>query len=277
MSVDQHYENFPVASALIPAAIRPYVVAIYRFARHADDVADEGDAAPGERIAALDTLSVALAQLWRGEPTSVSVVNGLRPLRDAAIAGIDETPFQRLLSAFRQDVSQHRYQSTAQLLDYCARSANPVGRLMLALVGVTDRSSIAQSDSICSALQLINFWQDAAIDASRGRIYVPSEAFARFGVSETAFPQHPMHRELMRAQCEETRDLLLSGTPLLARLSGRFRLEIAFTIAGGERILEKVAANDFDVTQRPTLRWYDSARLLWLAFAHLWRTRGAKK
>ena len=133
---------------------------------------------------------------------------------------------------------------------------------MLALVGVNDTQAVAASDNICTALQLINFWQDAAIDASRGRIYVPSVEFARYDVSSEWFPTHPLHRALMKAQCDRARHLLLSGVPLLKHLSGRFRLEIGFTIAGGLRILDKIAAYDWDVTQRPKLGWYDISPVL---------------
>ena len=136
---------------------------------------------------------------------------------------------------------------------------------MLALSGVSDSGSLEASDQICTSLQLINFWQDAAVDASRGRIYVPQEDFTNFIVAHDGFPQHPEHRALMRFQCERTRVLMQSGAPLLATLRGRLRLEIAFTMAGGLRILEKIARNDFDVRMRPTLRWYDSPRLLLIA------------
>lgn len=269
MSVDNHYENFPVASVLIPRQMRPFVVAIYRFARHADDIADEGDAPADERAAALDRLADDVRALWRHSPAGAAVVAALAPLRDAALPGADDTPFLQLLSAFRQDLYQQRYVDREQLLDYCARSANPVGRLMLALFGATDPCALRHSDAICSALQLINFWQDAAIDATRGRIYVPQSSFAAAGITEAHFPSETVHCGVVRVECEFARSLLLSGAPLLAALHGRFRWEIAFTIAGGQRILEKIAANDFDATRRPVLRWYDSLRLMRLAASHV--------
>jgi squalene synthase HpnC len=272
MSVDQHYENFPVASVLVPPHIRAYVIAIYRFARFADDIADEGDFEASVRTARLNEIADELASMWRGEKVATPAVNGLRTLRNAQIAGVTEQLFQDLLSAFKQDVTKQRYQSRGELLDYSRRSANPIGRLMLALVSVQTTTALAQSDAVCSALQLINFWQDAAIDASRGRIYVPLDEFALLNLPSENFPQHPLHRELIRAQCAHARELLLSGVPLLTSLNGRFRWEIAFTIAGGQRILEKIAANNFDVRKRPTLRWYDSLRLTWLATRHLRRS-----
>lgn len=269
MAVDQHYENFPVASLLIPAPIRPFVVAIYRFARHADDVADEGDANATMRFAALDALDREVQALFCGDQVKAPTVRGLMQLRDARIPDVDAHLFRALLSAFRQDVGTHRYPSFDLLLDYCSRSANPVGRLMLALVGVRNETAKTASDCICSALQLINFWQDAARDAAQGRIYVPQEDFFRFNTTPASFPAYPEHRDLMRFECERAKSLMMQGIPLLAELSGRFRLEIAFTVGGGLRILEKIKRNDFDVRIRPTLRWYDSPRILFLAMRAL--------
>jgi squalene synthase HpnC len=269
MAVDNHYENFPVASFLVSSRIRPYVIAIYRFARFADDIADEGTFDDAIRTARLDELSDELTEFWQSGNAETPAVCGLLRLREANIDGVDLQLFQDLLSAFKQDVVKKRYASRLELLDYTRRSADPVGRLMLALVGVRDEQSKQHSDAICSALQLINFWQDAAVDASRGRIYVPIDEFNRHGTSQNDFPLYPEHSALMRAQCDHARALLLSGAPLLEQLTGRFRWEIAFTLAGGQRILEKIAANDFDVRKRPTLRWYDSLRSLRLALSHL--------
>jgi squalene synthase HpnC len=265
MAVDKHYENFPVASLLVPSKIRHHVVAIYRFARHADDVADEGDADAESRLLQLAGLRADVEALFQNKPVDAPTVRMLAPLRDAGMSGIDAKPFLELLSAFSQDVHTLRYNSYAALEDYCRRSANPVGRLVLALSAVRDAASVQASDRICTSLQLINFWQDAAIDAARGRIYVPQEDFAKFNVYEDGFPQHPQHQSLMRFQCERARALMLAGAPLLGRLRGRLRLEIAFTIAGGLRILERIENNAFDVRRRPKLRWHDSPRLLFLA------------
>ena len=265
MAVDQHYENFPVASLLIPPAIRPHVVSIYRFARHADDIADEGDAPAAVRTQQLSHLREQVLALFRGDNVTAPTVLALTTLRDAGIEGIHAQPFLDLLSAFSQDVEVKSYKSFSELVHYCSRSANPVGRLMLALVGVRDTASLAASDNICTALQLINFWQDAAVDASRGRLYVPLEDFSRFKVSADNFPNHPQHRALIEFQCRRAATLMHSGISLIAKLQGRFRVEIAFTIAGGLRILEKIAANDYDLRTRPTVRWYDAPKLLLLA------------
>jgi squalene synthase HpnC len=273
MAVDQHYENFPVASLFVPPEIRDHVVAIYRFARFADDVADEGDASDESRLAELAALHDDVARLFRAEVASISVVQGLTPLRDAAIPGVTAEPFLDLLSAFSQDVRTHRYDTFDALLDYCRRSANPVGRLMLALVGVRDPESLRASDQICSALQLINFWQDAAIDATRGRIYVPLEDFARCAVAVDDFPFRGDHKTLMQLQCDRARAMMWAGAPLTRALRGRFRFEIAFTVAGGLRILEKIQRNQFDVRIRPKLRWYDAPRLLFLATQVLFGSR----
>lgn len=272
MAVDQHYENFPVASFFVPPQIRAHVIAIYRFARHADDIADEGDAEDEARLAQLAVLRRDVDALFRRESASSQVVETLAPLRDAAIPGVSAQLFLDLLSAFSQDVHTKRYETFDELADYCRRSANPVGRLMLALVGVQDAASIKASDQICTALQLINFWQDAAIDASRGRVYVPQHDFIRFNVSNESFPRHPDHRSLMQFQCERARSMMLAGAPLIRALRGRFRLEIAFTVAGGLRILEKIERNESDVSIRPTLRWYDAPRLLFLATRALFRS-----
>ena len=273
MAVDQHYENFPVASLLVPATIRPHVVSIYRFARHADDLADEGTVDDEQRLASLDALRRDVENLFRLEPVSAATVSALTPLRDADIPGISAKPFLELLSAFTQDVTTHHFSSYTLLQDYCSRSAEPIGRLMLALAGIHEPHALLASDRICSALQLVNFWQDAAIDASRGRIYVPQEDFQAFGVSELDFPSHPRHRDLMKFQCQRTHALLSAGIPLLGRLRGRLRLEIALTVAGGLRILEKIERNNFDVSRRPQLRWYDSPRLIVLAGRALYRSK----
>jgi squalene synthase HpnC len=269
MAVDQHYENFPVASWLVPKHLRPQVAALYRFARGADDIADEGDASDENRLASLLAVRIGVKDVFNGKSTSNVIALHAHNIRAKQIEGIDATPFLALISAFEQDVVKKRYATRIELLDYANRSANPVGRVMLLFFSVRSESSQRASDAICSALQLINFWQDASVDIAKGRIYVPHEAFVKHGVDEIDFPSYPKHRELMRAQCEHANAMLWSGASLLRELHGRFRYEIAFTIAGGARILEKIAANDHDVRKRPTLRWYDSARLMQLAFRAL--------
>lgn len=259
IGVDGHYENFPVASWLIPRAQRPFIQAVYRFARHADDVADEGDSPDAERIAALAALGSEVERLWAGHPAETLTapsVRGLAPVRDG-FPEIGAGPFLALLSAFAQDVHKKRYADETELLDYCSRSANPVGRIVLRLFGLADPQADTESDAICTSLQLINFWQDAAIDARRGRVYVPLDAFARVGLDPDRFPFEGDHRALMQAQCTWALGLMQDGSALLGRLRGRLRWEIACTIAGGVRILEHIAARGYDVRERPVLGWYD--------------------
>jgi squalene synthase HpnC len=261
MSAIDHYENFPVASRLVPARLRPAVVAVYRFARAADDLADEGDAPAGARLAALDTFEHALDAIERGETPP------LAPFPALAVAirghGLPLAPFRDLLSAFRQDVTTTRYATRGDLLDYCKRSANPVGRIMLALFGVGGAQAHRASDAICTGLQLANFWQDVAIDAAKGRIYVPGEDLARFGVrAEDVLAGRPGGgwRGLMAYETALTRRHFDAGRPLLEALPWRLRLEIGAVIAGGSRILDRIDAVGGDVfARRPTLRGLDWA------------------
>ena len=248
-----HYENFPVASWLMPAAMRPAVRAIYRFARIADDIADEGDVAPRDRLDALDGLQAALDRIESGE-------DGGWPDLAAAVRSyaLPLAPFRDLLSAFAQDVTTSRYAGYEALLDYCRRSANPVGRLLLALYRVDEPQATDWSDRICTGLQLANFWQDVAIDWTKGRVYLPQDQLARFGLAESAIADGGRHRSwpaLMRAQTERARLMLESGAPLTGRLPGRIGWELRLVIQGGLRILERIDRADGDVfSRRPRLR-----------------------
>jgi squalene synthase HpnC len=186
MSVD-HYENFPVASVLLPRRLRAAVRDVYRFARNADDIADEGDASPDERLVQLAGYHDALRHMALGEPLPAN--DPRRRIFDPLAAtvrhhGLPLTLFHDLLSAFEQDVSTTRYETDALLLDYCSRSANPVGRIMLHLYGQAGGDNLAWSDAICTGLQLTNFWQDVAVDWHKGRVYIPRQALRRHGVSE---------------------------------------------------------------------------------------------
>jgi squalene synthase HpnC len=266
MAVD-HYENFPVASFLLPRRLAPAVEAIYAFARSADDLADEGEATPDERLAALARYERELDGIARGEPSQdpmfvrlATVVEDFRlPLQ----------PMRDLLSAFRQDVITTRYPDYPALLDYCRRSADPVGRLMLALYGADHGDNLRDSDAICTALQLINFWQDVAIDLAKGRIYLPLEDLERHGVSEAALlagVQDGNWRCLMRFEVERARALMLSGAPLALRLPGRIGWELRMVVQGGLRILEAIERADYDVFQRrPVLKAPDWALVGWRA------------
>jgi phytoene synthase len=253
-----HYENFPVASLLLPAWAREPVAVIYRFARGADDVADEGDDPPDVRLEKLNGYRREL------EAPTQPLFRRIRQLIEQH--GLPPALFHDLLDAFGQDVVKKRYATYAELLDYCRRSANPVGRLLLHLFKRTDESNLARSDAICSALQLINFWQDIELDFAKGRIYLPLDEMARFGVAETHIAQKrcdESFKRLLAFQVDRTRQLMLSGAPLGRSLPGRIGLEIRATVAGGLRILEKIRAVDYDVfRRRPVLRALDWPLLL---------------
>jgi len=246
-----HYENFPVATLLVPRALRPAVVAIYRFARSADDIADEGDAAPAERIAQLEGYRQALDAIDAGRPPAEA------PFVELAAAIVRHRlpldPFRDLLSAFRQDVTTTRYATWDALVDYCRRSANPIGRLMLGLYRAETPANLAASDAICTALQLINFWQDVAADWRRGRLYLPGEDLARFGVTEGQIAEARCDcawRALVAHETARSRALLESGRGLARALPWRLGLELSGVLAGGHRILDGIDAAGGDVYRR---------------------------
>ncbi|HEY6772722.1 MAG TPA: squalene synthase HpnC [Oxalicibacterium sp.] len=264
MPVD-HYENFPVASLLLPARLRPAVETIYAFARSADDLADEGDATPDQRLADLSAYEMELDRIASGQPTTIPLFQPLaRIIREHALP---LQPFRDLLSAFKQDVVIQRYETFDALLDYCRRSANPVGILMLHLYDAATEPNLRDSDAICSALQLINFWQDVAIDLEKQRVYLPQEDLLRFGVSERDMSERRTHdawRALMWFEVARARTMLLSGAPLALRLPGRIGWELRMVVQGGLRVLEKIEAVDFDVhRRRPKLDSSDWPRILW--------------
>ncbi len=268
MSGVDHYENFPVASVLLPPPLREPVAAIYRFARSADDFADEGDLPPAERLARLDAYRQELDRLAAGDPSAHPVFAALAPVVRRHALPIQL--FRDLLDAFSQDVHQDRYADFAELMDYCRRSADPVGRLLLHLFGAADPGNLRDSDAICSALQLINHWQDVGIDAGKGqhgRIYLPQEDLQRFGISDQdilARRASVDFRRLLRFQVERARKLMLSGASLGWRLPGRIGLEIRAIVAGGLRILDKIDAVDYDVfAHRPVLVAGDWPGILW--------------
>ena len=254
-----HYENFPVASLLLPAPLREPIEVIYRFARTADDFADEGDDPPEARLRKLEDYRRQLAA-----PRDAA-------LRDVAkIIREHELPvelFAALLDAFAQDVTKKRYATFAEVLDYCRRSANPVGRLLLHLFKRTNERDLHASDAICSALQLVNFWQDVDVDYRKdARIYLPQDEMARFGVTERHLRDRVSDfawQSLMRFQVDRARSLMLEGSGLGATLPGRVGLEIRATIQGGLRILDKIERAGYDVfRRRPRLRAYEWPLLL---------------
>ena len=254
-----HYENFPVASLLLPARLRPPVSLIYRFARSADDFADEGDLPAPARLALLGGYRAELDRLGAGLPSATPLFQALGPV--IAEHRLPFAPFYDLLDAFSQDVTQQRYASFAEVMAYCRRSADPVGRLMLCLYGRSDAENVAASDAVCSALQLINFWQDVELDFLKNRVYLPHDEMQRFGVSEAQIAARDVSGgwwNLMRFQIERARSLLLSGAPLASRLPGRIGLEIGTVVQGGLRILEKLERARGDMFRhRPVLKPLD--------------------
>ncbi|SDH40830.1 squalene synthase HpnC [Propionivibrio dicarboxylicus] len=260
MPVD-HYENFPVASLLLPKTLRQPIEAIYRFARSADDIADEGDADADTRLQALAVYQAELDAIERGTPGDSPIFRDLAGV--IAAWKLPLTPFRDLLDAFAQDVVKKRYADYPELLDYCRRSANPVGRLLLYLVDRADADNLHRSDCICTALQLANFWQDIAIDWDKQRIYLPQDDLARFGIDEAqidAARWTPHWAELIDLELARTRALMLEGLPLVRQLPGRMGWEIRLTAQGGLRILERIGQTRGDVFRhRPKLGAWDWA------------------
>jgi len=262
-----HYENFPVGSLLLPRRMRRAVHAIYHFARYADDIADEGDKLPDQRLRELAQLQQELDIIRDGGIPAMPMMRKLA----VAIAShaLPMQPFYDLLSAFSQDVVKKRYQNFAEVVDYCRRSANPVGRLMLALYGENDPRSLAMADGICTALQLINFLQDVAIDWEKDRIYLPQDDLEKFRIREGQIAGRDatgLWRPMMLAQIERTRKMLQAGAPLGKVLKGRIGLELRLIIMGGERILKKLHDSGGDVFhQRPVLTRLDWVYMLWRA------------
>jgi squalene synthase HpnC len=259
-----HYENFPVASLFLPRKFRFPVSLIYRFAREADDFADEGEAPPGLRLERLDAFRRELEKIERGATPGIPWFVELAAAIEAH--GLPVQPFHDLLSAFSQDVTTKRYPDHGAVLDYCRRSANPVGRLLLALYGAATPQNFIYADAICSGLQLVNFLQDVAIDYRMGRIYIPQCDLARFGVREeqiAAGNADHNWRSLMAFELARARELLHAGARLGWVLEGRVGLELRMIVAGGDRILTKIARVEGDVFHhRPVLRWFDWPLLL---------------
>jgi squalene synthase HpnC len=272
-----HYENFPVASLLLPARLRAPVAAIYRFARSADDIADEGHATPTERLSRLQAYEEALIAIGAGRPVSDKLTPVFQPLREQhERLGLPLLPCHALLSAFIQDVTQTRYSTYDDLIDYCERSANPIGQLMLFLFEADTPQNRVMSDAICTALQLTNHWQDLAIDARKGqtgRIYLPQDELARWHYSDADILSGECVRnnperwaEFMAFQTSRARALFDRGRGLpivLGCQSWRIGQELRLTMAGGRKILQKIDAVRGNVyAHRPTLNWSDWLRLL---------------
>ena len=261
----QHYENFPVASILLPGNIRSAVTVIYAFARTADDLADEGNSSAEQRTAALLQYEKQLSSCINGDPMDAPVFIALQDVLQRF--QLSTEPFYDLLSAFMQDVSQIGYESFGELMDYCRRSANPVGRLLLELYGAATPKNIAYSDGICSALQLINFLQDIRQDyVENKRIYIPRQDMQKFRVTEMHIKANLSDasvKQLLDFQIERARKMLKAGAPLAKSLPGRLGLEMRLIIYGGTRILYRLHQQENNLFSRPRLRLVDKAWIVW--------------
>ncbi|MFI0545698.1 MAG: squalene synthase HpnC [Brachymonas sp.] len=273
MAID-HYENFPVASWLCPAAIRPAVQAIYHFARTADDLADEGDVNAAQRLVDLRAYRADLRAVAKGELPSARFAPVFTPLAAAmAQYQLPAKLLEDLLSAFELDVRHTAqgfwYANHQELLAYAHYSANPVGRLLLHLYGVQGKEAERESDAVCSALQLINFWQDISVDVPRQRYYLPIALLSKYGVSQADvhnLRDTPAMRQLLAELCAFARQLMLRARALPGRIGGQAGLELRLVMAGGLRILDKIAAQGYNsVQQRPSLAAGDAPALLRLA------------
>lgn len=258
-----HYENFPVASHLIPKAKRAAIATVYAFARSADDFADEGVRSAEQRLTLLHNYRERLNAIQHGQMPDHPIFIAIK-----AISQQYQLPlplFDDLLTAFIMDVTKKRYANQDEVLNYCRHSANPVGRLLLHIYGAASEQNLTDSDAICSALQLINFLQDIEQDyVENNRIYIPQDALDRHGIDESWFKQRRTDaamRDLIGKQITDTRALLLQGAPLAWHLQGRFGLEIRMTVFGGLRILDKLAQQHHDVFSRPRLGFTDK---LWM-------------
>jgi squalene synthase HpnC len=250
-----HYENFPVASIFLPRRLRGPVRTIYAFARAADDIADEGDFTPVERLAGLQQFRSNLHALERGELPADPIFKALA--QTIKSHGLPYSPFHDLLDAFSQDVEKTRYANFGEVMAYCRKSANPIGRLLLKLYGDNDQKHQAWSDGVCSALQLINFLQDVAVDYKKGRIYLPQDEMAKFGIGERQIAEgrvDALWQQFMKTQIERARRMLAAGAPLGLALRGRIGLEMRLIVLGGSRILEKLHDSRGDMFKhRPVL------------------------
>jgi hydroxysqualene synthase len=263
----EHYENFPVASRLLPAHMRPHVAALYAFARSADDFADEGQMPPEERLELLTDWESRLHRCVEIEDSDPADEIFLALGATIRACNLPVSLFEDLLSAFRQDITTHRYQTWESVLDYCRRSANPVGRLVLRIGGYQDSRLDASSDALCTALQLTNFWQDLAHDWKRGRLYVPLEEVdaCRAGVADLTDSRiTEAWRCVLGRVAARTRALFDTGRAVCDGVGGRLRYELRVTWLGGCRILDQLERQRYDMfSARPSLGAADVPPLLW--------------
>lgn len=265
----EHYENFPVASWLSPPRLRPAIAAIYQFARTADDLADEGDASVAQRSADLQAFRSDLNAVVAGHtPSPRWAASVFEPL--ASVLEAHRLPpalLNDLIDAFEQDLHKTGYVDRAELLDYCRRSANPIGRLLLHLYGITDSRALVRSDAICTSLQLINFWQDFSRDGPRGRVYAPAADLVRHGLTADdmlACRDGTAARALIAELCTWADTLMQAGAPLVTQIPGRAGWELRGVVQGGLRILEKLRVSGFaSLLHRPALTAFDAPALLW--------------
>jgi len=257
-----HYENFPVVSFLIPGNLKKDVAIIYWFARTADDFADEGNFSQSERLNKLHAFEDRLSVLLRSQPEN----NLETALKQTIVTRkLNSENLFNLLKAFKQDVVKNRYNNFSEVLAYCSNSANPIGRIMLELFNIRDNKAFYYSDRICTALQITNFIQDMQIDYQKGRIYYPLDEMERFEVDEKVFEMNKINlnlKKLIEFSVNRVQNYFNEGKSLLEFLSGRFKYEIAWTIKGGEEILNKIRGADFDiVTKRASLTKIDYLKL----------------
>jgi len=253
-----HYENFPVVSLFLPKKLRKHVAVVYKFARQADDFADEGTLTQIQRLQLLNEYEQQLEKSLQG-----NYKNGFWEVLHNTVRdfNLSSHNFFDLLSAFKQDVVKKRYQSHQEVLDYCKRSANPVGRIILEFFNIRDDESKLYSDAICTALQLTNFCQDVSIDIQKDRIYIPLDEIHDFNVDPDQFRTKEINadfRKLLKYQVERTHKLFRTGRKLIPRLPKDLKPQIKMTILGGEKILDKIASLDYDVlNSRPKLSGLD--------------------
>ena len=257
-----HYENFPVISYLIKKELRKHTAIIYQFARQADDIADEGNFQPEQRLKLLNEYENSLINCLNGKAENgfwFALNNTIKEKH------LSKENFLDLLKAFKQDVTKKKYENYNELLDYCKKSANPVGRIILELHGIKDKNAFKFSDDICTALQLTNFYQDVSIDFQKDRIYIPKEEMQQYKVEEHFFEikeNNSKFQALIKFEVERVEKLFINGRNLLRYLPFMLKIQILFTIKGGEAILEKIKKNNYDVlNKRPTLTKIDFAKI----------------
>ena len=246
-----HYENFPVVSWLLPRELRPHIYAVYAYCRGVDDLGDEAE---GDRLALLDNWETELRRCYNGtasDPRFVALADTIGRF------DIPPEPFQRLIEANRRDQRVSRYETFDELLDYCSYSANPVGHLVLYVFGYRDEERQRMADATCTALQLTNFWQDVTDDLDKGRVYIPQEDLASFGVTEDdlrARQPTPEFRRMIAFQVERTREYFRRGLPLVERVDGRLRVNLRLFTPGGLAVLDEIERRAYDVlSARPRL------------------------